>query len=639
MTMMKNLFQRYLSAKVLPIWTILFIDVLIIVVSSLLSYALRYDFKSVFQDSSAFGKTVLAIVVVNLIFFRVFRIYSNVLRFSSFGDIMRIFLSLTLSYALLTVGSLWAENCMGIALGPVSVLLMSYIISFAVMACLRVLVKTLFDALSLDGMHSFNVFIYGAGEVEVNIAKALRVDPHKHYRLCGFIADEPELINKIIMGVKVYPNDNTLIDNLKERNVQIVIIPPAKMGELQKSEIVDRILACNIKLMTALLLSEWNGWDANPTQLKDIQIEDLLQHAPIEVNTGKVASQLQGKCVLITGAAGSIGSELMRQIAQFNPRKLILVDHAETPLHNIRLELQDRWSNIDFVTIVADVSDAARMEDIFREHRPQNVFHAAAYKHVPMMEENESESIRVNVRGTCTVVDLAVKYGVEKFILISTDSAVNPTSVMGCSKRICEIYVQSLAQKLRKEGEKNAQLIITRFGNVLGSNGSVIPRFRDQIRHGGPVTITHPEMTRYFMTIPEACRLVLEAGSMGGGGEIYLFDMGKPVRILDLAERMISLSGRTNVKIEFTGLRQGEKLYEELLNGRESAKPTAHEKIMLATASEYDYVEVKEHIRYLMEVNNTYDKMKIVAVMKDMIPEFVSKNSCFETLDRKSRQA
>jgi FlaA1/EpsC-like NDP-sugar epimerase len=548
---------------------------------------------------------------------------------------MRIFVALTVSYALLLIASIVVKSFTNINVAPITVLFMSYIISFAMMACSRIVVKIFFEALNFDGSRSANVFIYGAKEAGVNIAKALRVSLRNHYRLRGFIADEPELINKVMMGVKVFPNDDTLIENLDDRDVHTIIISPAKMEALKHSDMADRLLAHNIKLMTAPPLSEWNNQFLDRTQLKEIQIEDLLQRNPIEIDIHKVASHLEGKRVMITGAAGSIGSEIMRQVASFNPYKLILVDQAETPLHDIRLELQDRWRDIDAETIIADISNVTRMEEIFRRYKPQYIFHAAAYKHVPMMEDNVSESIQVNVYGTRTVVDLAVKYGAEKFVMISTDKAVNPTNVMGCSKRICEIYVQSLAKKLLAEGGHVTQFITTRFGNVLGSNGSVIPRFRDQIQRGGPVTVTHPEIIRYFMTIPEACRLVLEAGSMGNGGEIYIFDMGKPVRIVDLAKRMISLSGRTDVKIEFTGLRHGEKLYEELLNVKELTKPTYHEKIMIATVREYDYDEVNERIQKLIDVSYTYDQMKIVAAMKDIVPEFVSKNSCFEVLDKK----
>ena len=628
-------FHQYLSAKVLPRWTVLLIDILIVVVSCLLAYALRYNFRSIILEAPIVYRTIFFTVVVNCVFFRVFRTYSNVLRFSSFVDIMRIFISLTVSYSVLILADVLLELLGGKGWTSSIVLLMAYIISFAFMACSRVVVKIFFEALNFDKHHSDGVFIYGAKEAGVNIAKALRVNLRNHYLLRGFIADEPELVDKQMMGVKVYPNDNTLFDNMEERNVKTIIISPAKMDELKKSDMLDRLLEHNIKLMTAPPLSEWNGQMLNHSQLKEIQIEDLLQRDPIEIDIRKVASHLEGKRVMITGAAGSIGSEIMRQVASFNPYKLILVDQAETPLHDIRLELQDRWRDIGAETIIADVSNASRMEDIFREFRPQYVFHAAAYKHVPMMEDNVSESIQVNVYGTRTVADLAVKYGTEKFVMISTDKAVNPTNVMGCSKRICEIYVQSLAKKLQKEGKNATQFITTRFGNVLGSNGSVIPRFRDQIQRGGPVTVTHPEIIRYFMTIPEACRLVLEAGSMGNGGEIYIFDMGKPVKIVDLAKRMISLSGRTDVKIEFTGLRHGEKLYEELLNVKELTKPTHHKKIMIANVREYDYDEVKEQIQKLIDVSYSYDQMKIVAEMKNLVPEFISKNSCFEQLDKK----
>lgn len=633
--MRQRFFHRYLSAKVLPIWTILLIDVLIIIASCLLAYSLRYDFRSIFLDSSTIDKTILWTVVANLVFFRVFRTYSNVLRFSSFVDIMRIFVSLTVSYGVLMILSVLLEAYLHVKIATVSVLFMAYVINFAMMACSRIVVKMFFEVLNFDGTHTTNVFIYGAKEAGVNIAKALRVNLRNHYRLRGFVADEAELIDKIMMGVKVFPNDDMLIENMNDRDVHTMIVSPAKMEKLKKSDMIDTLLANNVKLLTAPPLSEWGGQPLNRTQLKEIQIEDLLQREPIEVDIHKIASHLEGKRVMITGAAGSIGSEIMRQVASFNPYKMILIDQAETPLHDIRLELQDRWRDIDAETIVADISNATRMEAIFHDYKPQYIFHAAAYKHVPMMEDNVSESIQVNVFGTCTLADLAVKYGAEKFVMISTDKAVNPTNVMGCSKRICEIYVQSLAKKLQAEGAHSVQFITTRFGNVLGSNGSVIPRFRDQIQRGGPVTVTHPEIIRYFMTIPEACRLVLEAGSMGNGGEIYIFDMGKPVKIVDLAKRMISLSGRMDVKIEFTGLRHGEKLYEELLNVKELTKPTYHEKIMIATVREYDYDEVKERIRKLIDVSYTYDQMQIVAAMKDIVPEFVSKNSCFEALDKK----
>ena len=552
---------------------------------------------------------------------------------------MRIFVSLTVSYALLMISSVLLASYLDIRLAPVSVLFMAYIISFAIMSCSRIVVKMFYELLNFDGSHSANVFIYGAKEAGVNIAKALRVNLRNHYRLRGFIADEPELINKVMMGVKVFPNDESLIDVLNDRDVHTIIISPAKMEELKKSDMADRLLAHNIKLMTAPPLSEWSGQTLNRTQLKEIQIEDLLQRDPIEIDIHKVASHLEGKRVMITGAAGSIGSEIMRQVASFNPYKLILVDQAETPLHDIRLELQDRWRDIDAETIIADISNATRMEDIFKEYQPQYIFHAAAYKHVPMMEDNVSESIQINVFGTRTLADLAVKYGAEKFVMISTDKAVNPTNVMGCSKRICEIYVQSLAKKLQEKGGHVTQFITTRFGNVLGSNGSVIPRFRDQIQRGGPVTVTHPEIIRYFMTIPEACRLVLEAAFMGQGNDIFIFDMGKPVKITDMACQMIKLAGLQpdkDIEIVYTGLRPGEKLYEELLYNEENSTPTLNPKIFKGISLKQDYDKIKPALQQLVEVAQTDNKKETVYQLKQIVPEFKSMNSVYEALDEKT---
>ena len=400
---------------------------------------------------------------------------------------------------------------------------------------------------------------------------------------------------------------------------------------------VESLLKEGIKICMIPTVQEWDGKsDIDHTQLKEVDIEDLLPRAPIDIDLDAIGKLLAGKKILITGAAGSIGSEIVRQIARFRPQKLILIDQAETPLHDIRLMMARQFADIEAETIVSDICMKVRMEEIFEMYRPDYVFHAAAYKHVPMMENNPGESIRNNVDGTRIIADLAVKYKTKKFVMVSTDKAVNPTNVMGCSKRICEIYVQSL-DKAIKDGkvEGITQFVTTRFGNVLGSNGSVIPLFKEQIKRGGPVTVTHPDIIRFFMLIPEACKLVLEAGTMGHGGEIFVFDMGKAVKIVDLAKRMISLSGRTDVKIEFTGLRHGEKLYEELLNVKELTKPTYHDKIMIATVREYDYDEVKERIQKLIDVSYTYDQMKIVSAMKDIVPEFISKNSCFEALDKK----
>ena len=623
-----------MSTKFLPNWTILIWDVISVVISFATAFALRGGLEHLLAQGNFYVFLAVA-VVVNGFFFIAFRTFMNVLRLSSFVDLMRIFVSVTFGYLALTaIVLLFPGEFITLPFKP-SVLVISYIFNLFLMSTSRVAAKVLYDWWKQHQRVTTRVMIYGAKSAGVNIAKSLRVMPGNNFSIFGFIADEEELIGKSLMGVTVYPNDEHLGELLARKGVHTIIISPKKMSELKNTDFADRMMHENIKLLGTAPLSEWDGRNLQSGDIKEIQIEDLLQRDPIKIDLRKVASHLEGKRVMVTGAAGSIGSEIMRQVASFNPYMLILVDQAETPLHDVRLELADNWKNLEAHTIVADIANQTRMEQIFAEYKPQYIFHAAAYKHVPMMEDNVSESIQTNVAGTRNIADLAVKYGADKFVMISTDKAVNPTNVMGCSKRICEIYVQSLAKKLQKEGKQTTQFITTRFGNVLGSNGSVIPRFREQIQHGGPVTVTHPEIIRYFMTIPEACRLVLEAGSMGNGGEIYIFDMGKPVKILDLAKRMIKLSGRTDVQISFTGLRHGEKLYEELLNVKELTKPTHHEKIMIANVREYDYDEVKEQIQHLVDVSYSYDQMKIVGAMKDLVPEFISKNSCFEALDKK----
>jgi len=631
-----SLIQNYISERVMPIWCIFLLDVVIVAFSVFLAYLLRYSWNTVMVSESSLGRTILIATLVNVIFFRIFHTYSNILRFSSFVDVMRIFVSLSLSFILLIVISLVSEVGFDYDLIPVSTLFIAYFLSMAIMASTRIVIKVFYEYISYDGEHGINVFIFGTREYGVDIAKSIRSQSHYKYRLKGFISNESDFIDKIIMGVKVYPFDDNIISTLIEKKVRSLIVTPYNMDNLKDSNFTEEILSHGIKIMVIPNLNEWNSNSSHRiNQLKELQIEDLLQRDPIQIDMHKIASHLEGKRVMITGAAGSIGSEIVRQVASFNPYNLVLIDQAETPLHDIRLELQTKWMEIKAETIVADISNATRMEQVFREYRPQYVFHAAAYKHVPMMEDNASEAIQNNVTGTRILADLSMKYKAEKFVMISTDKAVDPSNVMGCSKRICEIYVQSLAKKLEREGSKIPQFITTRFGNVLGSNGSVIPLFRKQIEKGGPVTVTHPDIIRYFMTIPEACRLVLEAGSMGNGGEIYIFDMGKPVKILDLAKQMISLSGKTDIQIKFTGLRHGEKLYEVLLNDKEHTKPTYNEKIMIADVREYDYEDVKVKIHELEEVAATYDQMKIVEKMKELVPEYVSKNSIFEQLDRK----
>ena len=575
--------------------------------------------------------TLLVVVVFALIFFRVFRTYSNILRLSSFVDVMHIFVALTLTFACsLVVAFLWPV-IFGVRLTSIPVLVIAYVTSFMLLAISRMFIKMLNDHFNQNaGKRLMNTYIYGT-TTGIDIAKALRTEKENQFRIVGFIADNPAMVGKVMMGAKVYRRDENLLEQMQRDRVQAVIISPAKAKIIKDSDLPDLLMREGIQIFIASEVSD--NWTGQASTIKEVQIEDLLGRDPIKINLKEIASHLEGKRVLITGAAGSIGSEIMRQVAMFNPYQMILIDSAETPLHDIRLELKKKWAEMEAPTIVANITNQARMEEIFKEYHPQYVFHAAAYKHVPMMEDNVSEAIQNNVVGTKILADLAVKYQVERFVMISTDKAVNPSNVMGCSKRICEMYVQALARKVQKDGSAPTQFITTRFGNVLGSNGSVIPLFRKQIAAGGPVTVTHPEIIRYFMTIPEACQLVLEAGSMGKSGEIYIFDMGKPVKIVDLAKRMIQLSGRTDVKIEFTGLRHGEKLYEELLATKENTKPTSHDKIMIAEVREYDYEDISNDIDALIKSSYEFDSMKTVGCMKDLVPEFKSLNSRYSVLD------
>lgn len=624
---MNKIFENFLSNRVLPRFSIFLMDLLIIIFSCISIYLVRYGFIGFTPAVRADGiMLTLLLIFFNSVFFIAFRTCRGILRFSSFTDLMRITYSLVLGY-LLTYIAVWvikrfdpdfsAGNMTFIAIFFLNIFLMTFS---------RILVKEAYESLTGSTVKSVNVFIYGTKQVGISVAKALKGNSEFNYRVQGFISDEKHMIGKQLMGVTIYANDDNLFRTLETRNVKTVIVSPQKMEEIKNSNLLVNFVDHNISLLTTVPLNEWNGTLVNKRQIKDVQIEDLLPRDPIHVNMLQIAENLEGKRVMVTGAAGSIGSEIVRQVASFNPYSIILIDQAETPLHNMRLELQEKWRDLRTETIVADVSNASRMEKLFTHTRPQYIFHAAAYKHVPMMEDNVSESVQTNILGTKIVADLAVKYNTLKFVMVSTDKAVNPSNIMGCSKRICEIYVQSLAKHLEKTGVRITQFITTRFGNVLGSNGSVIPLFREQIRNGGPVTVTHPEIIRYFMTIPEACQLVLEAGAMGKNGEIYIFDMGKQVKILDLAKRMIRLSGTPNVKIEFTGLRHGEKLYEELLNIKELTKPTHHEKIMIADVREYEYGEVSKQIDDLIRVSYDYDDIRTVKKMKEMVPEFRSIN-------------
>ena len=627
-----SFFRQIFSSKILPSWTILLFDAIVVAVSVLFAYLIRFPLVETLGSGHFPWLAMLVITAVNLVFFRLFRTYSNILRLSSFVDVMHVFVALTLAFFCNTVIALLWPVVFGTAYTSFSVVFISYLVSFAVLASTRMMIKMMYDYFKQNKQSLLNTYIYGT-TTGIDIAKSLRTEADNRFHIVGFISDDPNVVGKVMMGVNVYPNDGDLPDHFRNDRVAALIVSPAKAKTLKDSDLADRVLKEGVKIFLAPEVSD--DWDPSQKKqlVKEVQIEDLLGRDPIKINMQEIAAHLEGKRVLITGAAGSIGSEIMRQVAKFNPYQLILIDCAETPLHDLRLELKNKWSEIEAPTIVANITNKARMESIFAEYRPDYVFHAAAYKHVPMMEDNVSEAVQNNVQGTRVVADLAVKYGVRRFVMVSTDKAVNPSNVMGCSKRICEIYVQALARKIQKDGSAPTQFITTRFGNVLGSNGSVIPLFRKQIAAGGPLTVTHPEIIRYFMTIPEACQLVLEAGSMGKSGEIYIFDMGQPVKIADLAKKMIQLSGRTDVKIEYTGLRHGEKLYEELLATRENTKPTSHDKIMIASVREYDYKDVSDDIDALVNCSYAFDSMATVAKMKDLVPEFKSLNSKYSVLD------
>ena len=627
--------KRIFSSKVLPSWTILLLDIAGVAVSVVLGFLLRFDFGYATVHPREVLRAIGVILVIDVIFFRIFHTYSNVLRLSSFVDLMNIFSALFLAAIctiLVNVGVLWIA---GHQIIPFSVIFISFMVAFILLVTFRLFIKTIYDEFSTAKARTrMDVFIYGTQAGGINIAKSIRTNGFDRFHLCGFISDDPAMWDKTTMGMKVYANDDKLPEVLQEKGIKGIIVSPVKFREVDVNAFADKLLSTGVQMFTAPDII--SGLDTGaPAPIKAVQIEDLLMRDPIEIDMAGIGALLEGRKILITGAAGSIGSEIMRQVAAFNPYQLILVDQAETPLHDIRLELKRNWREMDAPTIVADISNRERMESIFAQYKPDYVFHAAAYKHVPMMEDNVSEAVQNNVLGTKVIADLSVKYGVAKFVMVSTDKAVNPSNVMGCSKRICEIYVQSLARKIQKDGGARTQFITTRFGNVLGSNGSVIPLFRRQIEEGGPVTVTHPDIIRYFMTIPEACKLVLEAGSMGNGGEIYIFDMGEPVKIVDLARRMIALSGRKDVKIEFTGLRHGEKLYEELLNTKENTQATKHDKIMIAKVREYDFAEVSAAVDRLIKTSYDFDAMETVAIMKELVPEFVSLNSAYSELDKK----
>lgn len=630
----RKLTDWYFSKKSLPYWCIFWIDCAVIYLSYLFIYQ---QINSGAQALGIFGQlsAVFAIFTMfHAIGFRMFHTYDGILRYSSFVDLQKVFYAVTVGAVLsiLTKNMLLNTQLFPRVEIQYRNIILGSLISILILWAIRVITKTVFDV-SLADYNIKNAFIYGVKEGGIGLAKQIKNDKPMKFKLMGFISDDVEIKHHHLMGAKVYALDKNTIKVMRDYKITTLLVSPGAINNLRADkEFQDAILAEGIRIYMPTT-QEWNT--EQQQQLKEVSIEELLPRDEISIDMESVGAMLHGKRILITGSAGSIGSEMVRQIAKYSPAELILIDSAETPQHDIRLMMAKKFPDIKAETIVTTICSKSRMEHIFKTYLPDYVFHAAAYKHVPMMENNPCESIQNNVYGTKILADLAVKYGVKKFVMISTDKAVNPTNVMGCSKRICEIYVQSL-NKAVKEGiiKGETQFVTTRFGNVLGSNGSVIPLFKKQIKNGGPVTVTDPNIIRYFMLIPEACELVLEAGTKGNGGEIFVFDMGKPVKIVDLAQRMINLSGAKNVKIKFTGLRAGEKLYEEVLNDKESSMPSFNDKIRIAKVREYDYAKVSLKIDELIEKSKLYDEMLTVMKMKEIVPEYKSNNSIYEKLDK-----
>ncbi len=624
----------YFTKNALPYWVIIIADSIISFLSGLFVFVLMYGISKVLSNFSSVACTLIVFTIINLFTFRLFHTYFGIIRYSSFVDLIKVVKAMLLAcviaivvqyFIILPNGDLFRTTFIPLHFRHIIII---YIVATIGMWGMRVLVKTLYDV-SINNGTGMPTLVYGVKDGGVGLAKNIRSTTPSRFRLKGFIAHEDTYKNKVLMGVKVYKVDKNLRQVIEKQGIAAVLISPIQNDRFRNDdELQDILLSTNVRvyMMGSQELNEEEKYST--LHLKEIKIEDLLPRDQINVDMTQIGNMICGKKILLTGSAGSIGSEILRQVCEFKPAELMLIDMAETPQHDMQLMVASKYPEIKTYTLVGSITNKNRMEEVFRRFQPDYVYHAAAYKHVPMMEENPSESVTNNILGTKVIADLSVKYGVKKFVMLSTDKAVNPTNVMGCSKRICEIYVQSL------NAVSETQFVTTRFGNVLGSNGSVIPLFERQIKAGGPVTVTDPNIIRYFMLIPEACKLVLEAGTNGKGGEIFVFDMGKPVRIADLARRMIWLSGAEGVEIEYTGLRQGEKLYEEMLSNDENTIPSFHEKIRIAKVRQYEYQVVLKQIEELIELANTYDAMKIVKKMKEIVPEFISNNSIYSVLDK-----
>lgn len=622
---------EFLFRRNMPRWIIFFIDLCICLFSLFLAYLVRFNFNFPIIRMEASLQVFIFVLGVRALTFYISKIYQGIVKYTGSQDVKRIFVVISIGSVIFMVVNILSYRFFNDRfVVPFSIVIIEYMSSTFLMITLRIMFKTLYSEIINSNKEKRSVIIYGAGESGLITKRVLDRDAGTKYKVVAFIDDNFQKHEKKMEGISIY-GVNKLSELLQENDVEHLIISVQSLSPVRKQEIVDICLNYNTKVLNVPPISNWINGELSFKQIKKIKIEDLLERDPIQLDKEAIKHRISGKTVLVTGAAGSIGSEIVRQAIRFQPKKIILVDQAESPLYDIELELFEKYKGQSYEVVVGDVRNKDRMNNVFRTFNPQIVFHAAAYKHVPMMENNPSESILTNVLGTKTLADLSVDYKVEEFVMISTDKAVNPTNVMGASKRIAEIYTQALGKK------SNTKFITTRFGNVLGSNGSVIPRFRQQIESGGPVTITHPDITRYFMTIPEACQLVLEAAALGNGGEVFVFDMGKSVKIVDLAKKMILLSGLIldkDIRITYTGLRPGEKLYEELLTNEENTLPTHHKQIMIAKVKEYDFETVSKTIQELIDLFDTQDNVSIVRQMKTLVPEFKSNNSIYEILDK-----